>query len=279
MVFDVGMTSGGKDVHDLDGKGASLYISLGNDWTADNLKAYYVAEDGQTESVPLTEEIIRDKEERHFARLNLKHFSTYVLVRSNPEDDVCPRDESCPLNDFTDLDLSLWYHDGIHFALETGIMNGMGSGKFEPETATNRAMIVTMLWRLEGKPEADYEMTFTDVSEEEWYTEAIRWAAAEDIVKGYNAETFGTEDPVTREQIVTLLYRFAQYKGMAISIDTNILDYDDVNAISNWAVEAFQWAVQEGIINGMGNGTLSPATDATRAQVATMLMRYDGLAA
>ena len=187
-------------------------------------------------------------------------------------------EDKCPMEDFTDLNKEAWYHDGVHWAIENGVMEGVGNGRFDPNGTTSRAMIVTMLYRMEGEPESDYAMSFTDVPEGQWYTDAVAWAAENKIVEGYNGK-FAPEDDVTREQIVTILYRYAQYKG----IDTSegemkpLSDFDDTRYISDWAVSAFRWAVDAGIINGVGNRKISPKTDASRAQVATMLMRYDDL--
>ncbi len=188
-------------------------------------------------------------------------------------------EEKCPLEDFEDLNKDAWYHDGIHWALENGVMKGVSSSRFDPSGTTSRAMIVTMLYRMEGEPESDYQMTFQDVPAGKWYTEAIRWAAENKIVSGYNDNTFGPKDEVTRQQLVTILMRYANYKG----IDTSegemkpLTGFDDTRDISAWANSAFRWAVDAGIINGMGNGKLSPKSSATRAQVATVLLGLDRL--
>ena len=193
--------------------------------------------------------------------------------------ETCPGDETCPLSGFSDLSPSAWYHDGVHFALENGVMNGMGDGLFQPETATSRAMIVTMLWRMEGEPASDYNLTFQDVVPGSWYAEAVRWAAAEGIVEGYSDEAFGPADNITREQLAAILYRYARYKGLDVTVtDETILNrFEDAAEVSSWALTAMQWAVQKGLISGMTETTLSPKTSATRAQVATMLMRFEAI--
>ncbi len=192
--------------------------------------------------------------------------------------DPCPKDNRCPLCTFNDLDVNAWYHDGVHWALENGVMNGMGNKRFAPNTAASRAMIVTMLWRMEGSPRVDYELTFRDVATDQWYTEAIRWAARGGIVTGYSTARFGPNVNVSREQLVTMLYRYAKYKGMAADAgETAYLNrYTDAKDVSEWAVKAFRWAVDAGMIQGIDSSTLRPRADATRAQVATVLMRYDG---
>ena len=158
-------------------------------------------------------------------------------------------------------------------------MNGVGNDRFAPNDSTNRAMIVTMLWRMEGSPAAEGTVSFKDVPGGQWYTGAVNWAEANKIVTGYSADAFGPMDSVTREQLAAILYRYAQYKDLDVSVgeDTNILSYDDAFSVSSWAMSAMQWAVGSGILNGRTESTLVPGGNATRAEVATMLMRYDGL--
>ena len=194
-----------------------------------------------------------------------------------PADHVCPRDNSCPMTPFTDLEKTAWYHDGVHWAIENSVMKGVGNDLFDPNGATSRGMIVTMLYRMEGEPAIRSDTSFDDVKQGAWYAAAVSWAASKGIVKGYGDGRFGPNDTLTREQLVTILLRYAQYKG----VDTSkgelkpLLDYDDSKDISEWAVKAFRWAVDAGIIIGTGNGALSPKQDASRAQIATMLMRFD----
>ena len=192
-----------------------------------------------------------------------------------PGDDVCPKDDTCPMTPFKDTDKSAWYHDGVHWALQNEVMNGTGNNTFEPMTATTRAMIVTMLWRMEGRPLVNYQMSFKDVQDDQWYTEAIRWAASTGFVNGYDEETFGTNDSVTREQLAAILYRSAQAKGQGFHDGWAFqLQFDDANQISDWADEAMHWMVMNGVMNGVSEKELSPGSDAVRAQVATMLMRF-----
>ena len=191
----------------------------------------------------------------------------------------CPKDGSCPVSAFSDADPKAWYHDGVHWALEEGVMNGVGNGRFAPAASTSRAMIVTMLWRMEGEPASDGAMTFKDVPAGQWYADAIRWAAARELVKGYSADRFGPNDKLTREQLVTILERYAGYKGLDVRKGEAavLTGFTDADKVSEWAVKAFRWAVDAGIIQGTTKSTLSPQGSATRAQVATMLMRYDDL--
>ena len=135
---------------------------------------------------------------------------------------------------------------------------------------------MTILYRLEGEPVVDYAMDFTDVAGDAYYAEAVRWAASEGIVGGYGGGLFGADDAVTREQLAVILYRYAVYKGYDVSIgeDTNILSYDDFADLSEYAIPAMQWACGAGVITGVTDATLVPQGEATRAQVAAMLMRF-----
>ncbi len=186
---------------------------------------------------------------------------------------VCGKDSTCVLYDFIDIDRNAWYHDGIHYAVEKGMMNGMGENTFEPDTAMNRAMLLTILWRLEGEPAVQNGVKFTDVADGMWYSKAIAWGAANNIMGGYGADVFGPADALTREQIATVMYRYAQYKGYDVTADADVT-YPDADKVSDWALPAVKWACNAGLIGDAGNGMLEPAGSATRAQAATILMRF-----
>ena len=182
--------------------------------------------------------------------------------------------ESLP---FTDIADNAWYADAVRYVYKHGLMAGTSATTFAPDVTTSRAMIATILWRMAGSPVVNYAMNFADVPQDQWYSEAIRWATSEGIVGGYGNGLFGTNDPITREQFAAMLYRFAQEQGYDVSIgeNTNILSYTDVADLSEYAISAMQWAVGAGIINGTGDGsTLTPQGQATRAQAAVMLMRF-----
>lgn len=193
----------------------------------------------------------------------------------------CPKDETCPVYGFVDADVTAWYHDGVHYCIDKGMMSGYGNGIFDPDADTTRAMITVMLWRLSGSPVVNARLDFADVAEGQWYTEAIRWAKSEGIVDGYGNGFFGTNDPVTREQMVAVLWRYAQNKGIDVSVgeETNILSYGDAFDVAEYAIPAMQWACGSGMVQGMsdpdGNGLiLAPESKGTRAQIATMMMRF-----
>lgn len=182
--------------------------------------------------------------------------------------------ESLP---FTDIADNAWYADAVRYVYEHGLMAGTSATTFAPDVTTSRAMIATILWRMAGSPVVNYAMNYTDVAQGQWCSEAIRWATSEGVVTGYGNGLFGTNDPITREQLAVMLYRFTQEQGYDVSIgeNTNILSYTDVADLSEYAISAMQWAVGAGIINGTGDGsTLSPQGQATRAQAAVMLTRF-----
>ena len=155
------------------------------------------------------------------------------------------------------------------------MMVGVGNNRFDPNGTTSRGMIVTILYRLENEPEVTAENPFDDVEAGKWYTDAVNWAAENKIVDGYGNGKFGPNDDITREQLAVILWRYAQFKGIDVSVgaDTNILDFADAGAWSDWSVDALQWAVGSGIINGK-DGKLVPKGDASRAEAATMLQRF-----
>lgn len=178
---------------------------------------------------------------------------------------------------FTDVPEGAWYEDAAAYVYKHGLMAGTSATTFAPDVTTSRAMIATILWRMAGSPVVNYAMNYTDVAQGQWCSEAIRWATSEGVVTGYGNGLFGTNDPITREQLATMLWRYAQTEGYDVSIgeDTNILSYTDVADLSEYAIPAMQWACGAGVINGTGDGsTLTPQGQATRAQAAVMLMRF-----
>lgn len=186
---------------------------------------------------------------------------------------VTPGGENCPSDQFVDVDPELWYHEAIDYVVRNGLMNGIGNGKFDPSGLTTRSMIVTILWRLEGQPTGEQEVRFEDVMDGEWYTQAIRWAAGEGIVGGYGNGLFGPGDPITREQLATILYRYETYKGGTYDGSFS-LEFSDVDEVSTWAYEGLSWCNMKGIVTGKGQGILDPQGKAQRSEAATMLMRY-----
>ena len=160
----------------------------------------------------------------------------------------------------------------MQYAYDKGLMTGTSATTFEPNAATTRGMIVAILHRLEDAPVVNDLMTFDDVADGEWYTEAVRWAASENIVAGYSDTAFGPNDPITREQLAAILYNYAKWKGMDVSNRADLSRYSDQP--SAWANDVMQWAAAEGLISGTSTTNLDPQGSATRAQVAAILQRF-----
>ena len=175
---------------------------------------------------------------------------------------------------FTDVEETDWSYNDIYYVWEKGLMQGTSATTFAPQLSTSRAMIVTILWRLEGESDVNYAMSFTDVASGQWYTEAIRWAQANKIVEGYSAEKFGTNDPITREQMAAILYRYAQTKGYDVSAKADLSKFADSDKIGSWAVDAIAWANANKLVTGVSTTELAPQGKATREQVAAILHRF-----
>ena len=185
-----------------------------------------------------------------------------------------------PTQAFTDVPEDYWASEGITYVYGHGLMAGTSATTFAPGLTTTRGMIVTILYRLAGSPDMENEIwgyPFKDVDANAYYAAPIYWAQMNGIADGYSDELFGPDDPITREQMAAMLWRYAQRKGYDVSMgeDTNILSYTDVADLGEYAIPAMQWACGAGIINGTGDGsTLIPLGRATRAQAAVMLMRF-----
>ncbi len=185
--------------------------------------------------------------------------------------------DHCPSQRFTDLDAQAWYHEGIDFVLDRGYMRGISETEFAPNGTLTRGQLVTILYRMAGSPEAEGGNVFTDVAENTWYTEAVIWAQANGITKGISDTLFAPNQPVTREQMVTFIARFARYQGMDTTATGDLSAFSDKDAVSGYAVDAMIWATQAGLISGMGDGTLAPRATANRAQVAKIVMVLSGI--
>ena len=274
-VYDAYMTSNGQRISDFDGGTATVRVpyTLAQGQQPAGVTVWYIADDGARTQMP-------SRYARGMAEFEVLHFSNYVIAYDAEKVAECPKDETCPMAAYDDLNLTKWYHDGVHFCLENGLMNGVGGGKFDPNGATSRAMIVTILYRLEGEPAVTGENPFSDVADGKWYTDAVIWAAENKIVEGYGNGTFRPAADITREQLATILYRYAQYKGEDVSVgeDTNILSFEDAFEWSDWSVKALQWAVGSGIINGK-DGKIVAKGNASRAEAATMIQRFCALIA
>lgn len=179
---------------------------------------------------------------------------------------------------FGDVKTADWFYNDVKYVYEKGMMAGTAADVFAPNATTTRAMIVTILYRLEGSPAVTGTSAFVDVPAGQWYTDAVNWAAANQIVKGTSATTFAPNDSITREQMAAILYRYAQYKGYDVTKKADLSGYSDNGQVSAYAKDALAWANAAKLINGVTNTTLAPQGNATRAQVSAILHRFcDGV--
>ena len=177
-------------------------------------------------------------------------------------------------NPFLDVKDSDWFSADVQYANEQELMSGTSDTTFSPNDTTTRAMLVTILWRLEGRPEASKGNNFTDVKNDQYYYDAVSWASDNLIVSGYSDVQFAPNDSMTREQLATVLYRYANYKEYDTSDKADLSTYKDVQHISGYAVDAFKWANANGIITGTSSDMLEPQGAANRAQIASILRRF-----
>ena len=180
----------------------------------------------------------------------------------------------CPSTNFTDVEENGWYHTGVDFMVRNGFMNGVADDAFDVDGNLTRAQLVTILYRIAREPESTATNPFADVADGQWYTNAVIWAAENGIVKGVNTTTFAPNDQITREQIATILFRYAK----AEKVEGKLAGFPDAEKVSDYAADAMAWAVEQGLINGIsesdGKTYLAPQETATRAQIAVILMRY-----
>ena len=198
---------------------------------------------------------------------------TYTFTMPNGQVTVTVTFAEAPLP-FHDVTEGDWFYDAVRYAYENGLMDGVGDSLFAPNSDTTRAQLVTILYRLEGEPEVSGTSGFTDVAADTWYTDAVAWAAANGIVNGVSETEFAPGKDITREQLATILFRYAEAKGYDVSARADLSAYPDADQIQSYAAESVAWAVAEGLIQGFEDNTLRPAGNATRAQIATILMRF-----
>ena len=261
-VFDLNITVGGTNVTDF-GDGTvtvSLPYTPADGENTDNLTVYYIDADGNAVKM---DGAYYDEDTGSIV-FETDHFSTFAVVYEQ-SDTV-----------FIDVTTDDWYYDEVMYVFENGLMNGTSDTLFSPEVNMTRAMLVTVLYRLEGEPHRGGEITstYSDVDDDEWYSEPVLWANHIGIVSGYGNGLFGTNDSVTRQQMAVILYNYAVYKGYDTTASSDLAAYTDAGDISDWAVPAMRWANAEGLITGVTETTLNPSGSATRAQVATILMRF-----
>lgn len=175
---------------------------------------------------------------------------------------------------YNDVTQGEWFYPAVNFVTAEGLMTGTGTATFSPNITLERAMVATILHRMEGLPESQHVITFRDVLEDEWYTDAVAWAEETRIVGGYGNGLFGTDDPVTREQLAVFLYRYAELSGEDMTHTGDLTRFTDESRVSDWAREEMSWAVASGLIQGVTDTTLVPGRQASRAECATLIMRF-----
>lgn len=175
---------------------------------------------------------------------------------------------------FTDVSTGAWYADAVKYAVDNGLFSGTSASKFSPSKSMTRAMLVTVLWRMEKEPASAARNAFKDVKSGSYYEKAVAWASANGIVSGLSVDSFGPDRDITREQLAAILMRYAGYKGVDTTPSGDISSFRDSSSISSYAADAVKWAVGKGYIGGVTSDTIAPKSGATRAQVAAILMRY-----
>lgn len=240
---------------------------------SENLRLYRQEPDGSWTSIKFT--IQGD-----YLLFYTDHFSKYVIFYPKAQFTDCGGKLSeCPSAKYTDVPpYGNWAHKGIDFCIDRGIMGSTKTDSltFEPNTACTRSMIVSILYRLSGSPKVTYEAKFPDVKTGQWYTDAVIWAYQNGIVSGYGDGTFGPNDKITREQMAVILKGYADFKGIDTSKMADLSDFPDCGKVT-WSKAAVRWAVAEGLISGKSNNgqtLLDPQGNATRAEVASILMRF-----
>mgnify|MGYP000898254350 FL=1 len=261
-VFDISILSGGKPIGSFGGKSVtvSLPYTLKTGETSEGVTVWYLNDNGELEKVDS-----KYDKETGLATFTTTHLSSYVVGYA---------EESVWENPFTDVKDGDWFYEAVEFVVKNGLFIGTGDTAFSPDTSMTRAMLVTVLYRLEGKPAVTGTNSFTDVEDGEWYTDAVIWANANSIVTGYGEGLFGTNDPITREQLAVILYNYAKHKGYDVTKTASLESYTDASDISGWAADAMKWANVEGIIIGRTASTLDSGGNATRAEVAAIMQRF-----
>lgn len=256
-VYDIHITHNGKAIANFGG--GTLTIGLPYSGEKKDAQVYYMTDGGALYGRSV---VTGDNED--FVYFTTEHLSLYVIGGD---------DLSKPVGVFTDVHTNDWFAEAVDYCYDA-LMNGVTKNTFEPNADTTRAMVVTTLWRLAGEPEAE-DSVFSDVPADEWYTTAVAWAAEAGVVNGYGDGTFAPDQAITREEMATMLYRYAKYAGADVTAAADLAGYTDASEVDSWALDAVKWANAEGLVKGTTTTELSPLTTLTRAQLATFLMRYD----
>ena len=244
----------------------TLTVPLGRDNAGAWANLYHYNEDAAAMDLEASVRIAADGT----AAFPLTHASQYAVV-IDESDHSQGSGEQHP---FTDVSADAWYAQAVQYVYENGLMDGIENNQFAPEHTTTRAQLVTILHRLEGQPAVTGESGFTDVEADTWYTDAVVWAAANGIVNGVSDTRFAPGDEITRQQMAAILYRYAEAKGYDVTASADLSGHPDAETIQAYAQIPMAWACAQGLLQGFEDDTLRPAGNATRAQIATILMRF-----
>ncbi len=258
QVYDISILSSDKAVSGFGGQTItiSLPYKLKKGQIKNNVSVWYLNDKGEQEKLNSVYD-----EETSLATFKTDHLSYYMIGYEN-------------IISFVDVNEKDWFYDSVMYTVQKGLFSGTDETRFSPNSPMTRAMLVTVLHRLEGKTSPTLENKFKDVNLSEWYTDAIRWSSENDIVRGITDTEFMPQKNITREQLAVMLYRYARIKGMNTEVKGNITDFTDSKNISSWAIEAINWATENKLVAGRENGMLDPAGNATRAEVAAILERF-----
>lgn len=223
------------------------------------------------------------KQKYDFSQKVTKDFTLYAawtkkeIEPDEPDNPVNPPKDDKWVSPYYDVSKSEWFYEAVEYAVKNKLMNGISDTAFYPEGDVTRAMLVTVLWRAEDKPYVNYVMPFADVNTNEYYAEAVCWAASTGIVNGVSEGAFEPETNITREQFAAILFRYAQHKKYNVSVweSTNILSYTDASSVSEYAIPAMQYVVGARLMNGKTVSTLNPQDNATRAEIAAIMQRLE----
>lgn len=266
-VFSLQMLSGDSYISDFGGGVVvvSVPYSLPEDMPAENVMVYHVEDDGVKTARETTY-----NEETSRADFATGRFS-YYMVGVAEEDMVV----ETWANPFVDVFVDSWFYKAVQYVVENGLFSGTSENTFSPNDEMTRGMLTTVLWRLDGNPNTYTRgYSFVDVTSDKYYYTPIMWAVENSIASGYGNDFFGANDPVTREQLVVILYRYAMMQETTFAIEEEMTDFVDIQDIAPYAMDAFAWAVGNGIVSGVGENTLAPNATTTRAQVALILQKY-----
>ncbi|MEA4893439.1 MAG: S-layer homology domain-containing protein [Peptococcaceae bacterium] len=259
LVFDLTVKVADEAIHQFDGT-ATIFFPYSPEDGADpaEMQVFHLGDDGVLQQM---KNVRYDKTRKGFV-FETTHFSLFFIGKA---------ETAWP---FTDVKEGDWFYGPVKYAYEKGLMTKTSATTFSPGQNMTRAMLVSVLHRLEGKPVVNAANPFTDVKAGDWYADAVIWANAGGIVTGYGNGLFGTNDPVTRQQMAAILYQYAKSKGYDVTKTADLGKYADASSVSAWAQEPMKWAVTQGLITGMTKAALAPAGFATRGQVAAILMRF-----